>query len=111
MNLVLYHGVRAPHARWRAEVVACRRAERTGSDRSESGANQHPDGDLGAGRPRYWTWVALIRRAFDLDVPRCPRCSGRRQHIATIDDPSAVVTARLAQRALPVASAPGAAGV
>jgi len=28
INLVLYHGVLAPHAQWRAEVVAYRRAER-----------------------------------------------------------------------------------
>ena len=27
INLVLYHGVLAPHARWRAEVVAYRRAD------------------------------------------------------------------------------------
>jgi hypothetical protein len=22
----------------------------------------------------YWTWAALMRRAFGLDVLRCPRC-------------------------------------
>lgn len=68
INLVLYHGVLAPHAWWRLEVVAYRRAE----------------------RPRHWTWPALMRRAFGLDVLRCPRCAGRMQLITTIVD-SAVI--------------------
>jgi len=28
-----------------------------------------------------------MRRAFDLDVLRCPRCAGRMELIATIEDP------------------------
>jgi hypothetical protein len=43
----------------------------------------------GTERPRYWTWAALMRRAFDLDVQRCPRCAGRIQLIAMINDPIA----------------------
>ncbi len=74
----MYHGVLAPHARWRPEVVAYRRAE----------------------RPHYWTGTVLMRRAFDLDVLRCPRCSGRMQLIATIDDP-AVIQRILAHLGLP----------
>jgi hypothetical protein len=54
----------------------------------------------GAARSRYWTWAALMRRAFDLDVLRCPRCAGRMQLIATIDDP-AVIHCILAHLALP----------
>jgi hypothetical protein len=50
--------------------------------------------------PRYWTWAALMRRAFDLDVLRCPRCAGRMQLIATIEDP-AVIQRILAHRGLP----------
>jgi len=48
INLVLYHGVLAPHARWRLEVVAYGRAERawTTDPRAEGG---------GAHKPRYWT--------------------------------------------------------
>jgi len=97
INLVLYHGVLAPHAQWRAEVVAYRRAERTGT--SQAGTRIRM-GDWGAERPRYWTWAALMRRAFDLDVLRCPRCSGRMQLIATIEDP-AVIQRILAHLGLP----------
>jgi hypothetical protein len=99
INLVLYHGVLAPHARWRLEVVAYRRAERgeaTGRNAAAGGAG--PGG--GGGQLRYWTWAALMRRAFDLDVLRCPRCAGRMELIATIDDP-AVIQRILAHLGLP----------
>ena len=56
--------------------------------------------DSGAERPRHWTWAALMRRAIDLDVLRCPRCAGRMQLIATIDDP-AVIQRILAHLGLP----------
>jgi hypothetical protein len=98
INLVLYHGVLAPHARWRAEVVAYRRAD-IGSAQDPSAAVA----EAGRGRPgspRSWTWAALMRRAFDLDVLRCPRCAGRMQLIATIEDP-AVIQRILAHLGLP----------
>jgi hypothetical protein len=41
-----------------------------------------------------------MRRAFDLGVLRCPRCSGRMQLIATIDDPT-VIQRILAHLGLP----------
>jgi len=98
--LVLYHGVLAPHARWRPEVVAYRRAERIeAAGPSEMGISTWMK-DSGAERPRHWTWAALMRRAFDLDVLRCPRCAGRMQLIATIDDP-AVIQRILAHLGLP----------
>jgi hypothetical protein len=54
----------------------------------------------GGGRPRAWTWAALMRRAFGLDVLRCPRCGGRMTLIATIDDP-AIIHRILAHLGLP----------
>ena len=49
---------------------------------------------------RLRTWALLIRHVFDLDVLRCPRCAGRMQLIATIDDP-VVIQRILAHLALP----------
>ena len=57
-------------------------------------------GAAGASRPRYWSWALLMRRAFDLDVLRCPRCAGRMQLIATIENP-AVIQRILAHLGLP----------
>jgi hypothetical protein len=41
-----------------------------------------------------------MRRAFDLDILRCPRCAGRMPLIATIEDP-AVIQRILAHLGLP----------
>ena len=57
---------------------------------------------------RPFLWPELYRlaardvnsRAFDLDVLRCPRCAGRMELIATIDDP-AVIHRILADLGLP----------
>ena len=97
-NLVLYHGVLAPHARWRPEVVGYRHADIGGGPDPSAGATEAARGR--AGSPGYWTWAALMRRAFDLDVLRCPRCAGRMQLIATIEDP-AVIHRILAHLGLP----------
>src|SRR6266699_6508259 len=83
----------APRARWRPDVVAYRRTE---WDRA---TDPRAEGE-GAPRPRYWTWALLMRRAFDLGVLRCPRCAGRMQLIATINDP-AVIQRILAHLGLP----------
>jgi len=101
INQILYHGVLAPHAGWRPAVVAYGRLgdpatappEPMGKAEAERG---------GAARSRYWTWAALMRRAFDLDVLRCPRCAGPMELIATVDDPS-VIHRILAHLALPSA--------
>ena len=39
---------------------------------------------------RYWAWVDLMRRAFDIDVLACPRCGGRLRLVATVEDPHAI---------------------
>jgi hypothetical protein len=98
INLVLYHGVLAPHARWRAEVVAYRRADIGSAQDSRAAIAEAGRGRLGS--PRYWMWAALMRRAFHLDVLRCPRCAGRMQLIATIEDP-AIIQRILAHLGLP----------
>ena len=49
---------------------------------------------------RYWAWADLMRRAFEIDVLACPRCGGRMQLIATIEDPS-VIRKILAHLGLP----------
>jgi hypothetical protein len=81
INLVIYHGVLAPHSRWRALVVAYR---------GGAGSSEVTPAESAAGKPRYWTWAALMRRAFDLDVLACPRCGGRLRLIATVEEPGVV---------------------
>ena len=84
MNLLLYHGVLAPRARWRSHIVSY--------GRSELNLNAHEinASPRGAGTPGAWAWAALMRRVFDLDVLACPRCGGRLRVIAIVQDPLAV---------------------
>jgi hypothetical protein len=60
VNLVIYHGVLAPRARWRAAVVRDGRPE---PDAPVPTADTRPRG--------AWTWAVLMHRVF----PRCPRLS------------------------------------
>jgi hypothetical protein len=87
VNLILYHGVLAPHARWRARVVAYGRV-------STAAAPNPPEssGEDAIARPahRHWPWAQLMRRAFEIDVLACPRCGGRLRLIATVEDPGEI---------------------
>jgi hypothetical protein len=86
-NLVTYHGVLAPNAAWRSQVVP----------RTESGSlpvrNRRrktlpsTPGDLSAPeRERRYTWAQLMKRVFKLDVLECSFCKGRRKLIAFITE-------------------------
>jgi len=89
VNLVLYHGVLAPHARWRRRVVA----EAAGP--AASHAPNTPDLSEGEGSGprgghRHWAWAQLMQRAFGIDVLACPRCGGRLRLLATVEEPEAI---------------------
>jgi len=99
VNLVVYHGLLAPHARWRSQGV------RSGRPHPASPARHVDANPRAASTPGAWTWAALMRRVLDLDVLACPRCGGRLRVLATVQDPRAV-QAILAHRARSGAPAP-----
>ena len=104
INLVLYHGVLAPHARWRARVVAY------GAGPVATLPPASPNGEHATAKstPRHWSWARLMQRAFELDVLACPRCGGRMRLIATVEDPREIrdVLDALALSTEPVDRAP-----
>ena len=55
MNLVLYHGVLAPHAPWRAQAV------RSGSPACDENAREFEASPRAAAPTRAWTWPAVKR--------------------------------------------------
>jgi hypothetical protein len=89
INLILYHGVLAPHAGWRARAVAYGALPRAAA----TAPNPEDDSADDAAPPaptRHWAWANLMRRAFDLDVLACPRCGRRLRLLGTIEDPVAI---------------------
>jgi hypothetical protein len=98
INLTLYHGILAPRARWRPRVVRYGRPATEEADASPSAEGGAPLSAAVPPRGRYWSWAALMARAFQLDVLACPRCGGRLRLLATIVDP-AVIASVLAGRA------------
>jgi hypothetical protein len=105
INLLLYHGILAPHARGRAQAITRRPPPSTGE---RPPASEEPGADTPARppepgtvappeappdespprateKPRDWAWADLMRRVFDVDVLACPRCGGRMAVIATIE--------------------------
>jgi hypothetical protein len=102
INLLLYHGVLAPHSRWRGRAVAYEGADPIPPSAGDPAPNQRaPGAPLSPpGKPRYWAWADLMRRAFDIDVLACPRCGGRMRLLATVDN-SRVIRQILAHLGLP----------
>jgi hypothetical protein len=115
VNLLLYHGVLAPHARWRAPTVRTARppteaapaspdAATAPVSRSSTAAAETPrvrvsgatcrdtTSDTAAAPPprRYWAWADLLRRIFAIDALACAQCGGRLRLIATIEEPAVV---------------------
>jgi len=97
INLVRYHGVLAPAARLRADVVPVGPGSdvpgsgphsgcTTRNGRPTGGAIESDPADAVARRPRprNYAWAELMRRVFAVDVLECPRCAGRMRILAAI---------------------------
>jgi hypothetical protein len=69
-NLLRYHGVFAPNAKLRSEIVPA-------SQKREREA---------ASDPEQIKWADLLKRVFAIDVLKCPHCGGRMKILSTIQD-------------------------
>lgn len=96
-HLVRYHGVLAPNARARRQVVERRVETRR---KTEDGKTKGSD-------PRI-PWAELLKRTFGVDAMECPRCGHRLRVVAYITDPP-VIRRILLSMGLG-ASAPGSTG-
>lgn len=109
-HLLTYHGVLAPAAGYRDQVVPQNQPYREPVHRhrrDKSGVDPADASDAAeAGRPapkpkrRPALWAELLRRTFGLDVLHCPLCGGRRELIAQIAVP------HIAQRILDAMGVP-----
>jgi uncharacterized protein YbaR (Trm112 family) len=100
VNLILYYGVLAPRAAWRAALVP---GASHGVDASHVEPSVEADEDASRVKPSRagaYQWAELMRRTFGLDVLACPRCAGRLRLVALIEQ-AAVVQRILRHLGLP----------
>jgi hypothetical protein len=100
VNPIVYHGVLAPNAKWRREVVDFGRP-RVGHASSATTPKK-----VAASYNRIW--AELMRRGLNIDVLECPDCGGRLRFVAAILLSSAIrrILGHLGLPADPVELAP-----
>ena len=90
VNLILYYGVLAPRAAWRAALVPG--AAFDDIDASDDDRSIQVDDSKRSSLTRSGAcqWADLMRRTFGFDVLACPRCGGRLRLVALIEQASVV---------------------
>ncbi len=78
LHLIRFHGVLAPNAKLRAQVVP-KPSPETAPVRQADVSEQN-----GSHRSVPPSWVRLLKRVFDLDLAHCPNCGGEFTIIAAI---------------------------
>ena len=78
VNLTRFHGVFAPHSKYRARVIPARR----GQGRKTQTPEQTP-----AERRVSMTWAKRLKRVFNIDIETCSECGSAVKIIACIEDP------------------------
>jgi hypothetical protein len=82
-NLVIYHGVLAANAAWRARAVAYGRQQAPGVE-DGSAACAADESVPCLSRHLRRQWAELMRRSFGFDVLSCGRCGGKLRLLAVI---------------------------
>jgi len=98
LHLIRFHGVLAPHANLRAEIVP---SEPLNAHQACDHHAQSPP----ASAPARMSWACLLKRVFDIDVEHCANCGGHLKIIAAIVDP-VVITKILTHLHLPARAPP-----
>ena len=80
LHLIRFHGVLAPNAKLRAEIVP-----------GPTDNSSEPAADHAHGAPARMSWARLLKRVFDIDIEHCPQCGGRLKIIAAIEEPAVIV--------------------
>ena len=73
LHLIRYHGVLAPNAKLRAQVVP--QGPEAAGPATEAAAAASEAEPVRA-RSQRMGWARLLKRVFDIDLQHCPRCGG-----------------------------------
>ena len=98
LNLIRFHGVLAPNAKLRSEIIP------------DQQKNNHETADAHDDAPHPSTsirisWARLLKRVFDIDIEHCSHCGGKLKIIAAIEQP-AVIAKILDHLGLPTRAPP-----
>ena len=77
VHLTRYHGVFAPHSRWRAQITPAGRGSGARAVDTRTPAERH----------RAMSWAQRLKRVFKLDLSSCEGCGGQVRVIACLEDP------------------------
>ena len=80
LHLIRFHGVLAPNAKLRSQVVPVPSARTTAGEGDCTHAHS---------KPVRMTWAQLLKRVFDIDIERCA-CGGKLKLIAVIEEPAVI---------------------
>ncbi|MCG7757104.1 MAG: IS91 family transposase, partial [Nitrosomonas sp.] len=75
--IIRFHGVLAPNAKLRAEIIP-------GSKKNKSHASNASDAVSHSSASVRISWARLLKRVFDIDIEHCPHCGGALKIIAAI---------------------------
>jgi hypothetical protein len=82
LHLIRFHGVLAPNAKWRSQVVSQAQDNAKPLSATPTGTDcQEPPEH---GRPMRLGWAKLLKRVFNLDLTQCPHCGGQLRIVAAI---------------------------
>ena len=84
VHLIRYHGVLAPHAADRAQIVPTPPATPSAT---AAGTELTPGSPV-----QRLQWAPLLARVFSLEVTVCPRCGGPMRMSAALTDPDSIRT-------------------
>ncbi len=95
LHLIRYHGVLAPNARWRSQVVpqGARPVDEVDDSGTPAGSEGLCEGEARAVQARagHIGWARLLRRVFDIDMQHCPNGgAGQLRIIAAIVQRAAI---------------------
>jgi hypothetical protein len=82
-HLIRFHGVLAPNAKHRAEIIPSAPVNTTDNSADHGDAPPHS-------APTRIRWARLLKRVFAIDMEHCPHCGGPLTIIAAIVDPTVI---------------------
>ncbi len=86
VHLTRFHGVLAPHYKFRKMIVPQKKQEPILSAASNADEEQEKQ----KSKTQRISWARLLKRVFNIDIEVCPKCRGKIKIIAAIEDPKVI---------------------